>query len=137
MIGRGLRNPRAEEGRGKDGLQGWFHGGNVLREAQDAGSLAACSSGLVGLYTGSKENLLIHSFIQIGDREVDQVLVLAPGLLFIALPVPFMHPFLTLPFWLPRRLWRWASISEVCSFPTGLCYHEPLKLWEERGWRPA
>ena len=48
----------------------------------------------------------IHSSKLVTQREVDQVVLLAPGLLFIALPAPFMHPFLTLPFWLPRRLWR-------------------------------
>lgn len=44
------------------------HGGNVLREAQDAGSLAACSSGLLDCTLGARKTLLIHSFIQIGDR---------------------------------------------------------------------
>ena len=73
----------------------------------------------------------VHSSTSVTQRqsEVDQVVVLlAPGFLFTAPHGPFMHPFLTLPFWLPRRLWRWASISEMCSFPIGLCYHEPLKL---------
>lgn len=83
-----------------------------------------------------KSYSFFHSSTLVTQRqsEVDQVVVLlAPGFLFTALHGPFLHPFLTLPFWLPRRLWRWASISEMCSFPIGLCYHEPLKLWEERG----
>lgn len=82
----------------------------MLAEAQNAGSFTAYLSVLSRLYTGNKCCLFFHSFIQIGniqrerERLIDQVMeLLVPGFLFIALHAPFMRPFLTPPFWLPRR----------------------------------
>lgn len=104
LMGWGLRNPRAEEGRGRDGLQGWFHGGMCWMRPRMQGALLPAHRDLQNCTLGTRKAYsFIHSSKLVTQREVDQMVLLAPGLQFIALPVPFMHPFLTLPFWLPRK----------------------------------